>query len=266
MNRTLFGLSARAKVMRTGLADLLFPPNCASCYAELGEQARPIPGVALCDVCSQAMEVFSEPMCVQCGAPVPNVTSGEKRHDTTSIRPAGCFRCAGHKLWFDETVALGSYSGVLRDIILRMKHANGDSLSLAMGRLLAETRGTRLAQIRADVVAPIPLHWRRRLAHRTNSAAVLAEVLASRLRLPLAERLLRRRRHTERQFELNPPERWKNVRRAFAVRAGYHLRAAHVLLVDDVLTTGATCSEAARALRSAGASRVAVAVVARAMG
>jgi predicted amidophosphoribosyltransferase len=94
----------------------------------------------------------------------------------------------------------------------------------------------------------------------------LAEVLAKKLGVPRAERLLRRSRSTLRQFDLTPPERWKNVRGAFAVRAGYHLRAAHVLLVDDVLTTGATCSEAARALRSAGAEQVTIAVLARAMG
>jgi predicted amidophosphoribosyltransferase len=65
---------------------------------------------------------------------------------------------------------------------------------------------------------------------------------------------------------LTPPQRWENVRRAFSVRGGYHLKEAHVLLVDDILTTGATCSEAARTLRKAGASRVTVVVAARAIG
>jgi ComF family protein len=169
-------------------------------------------------------------------------------------------------LWFDETVALGHYDGRLRDTVLRMKRAEGDALSLAMGRLLLVERAQPLAEINADVVVPIPSHWRRRGVHRTNSAAVLAEVLSGRLGLPLAERLLRRSRYTTRQADVSPSERWGNVRRAFSVRAGYHLKAAHVLLVDDVLTTGATCSEAARALRRAGAERVTVAVIARAMG
>jgi predicted amidophosphoribosyltransferase len=70
-------------------------------------------------------------------------------------------------------------------------------------------------------------------------------------------------RSTRKQFDLSPTARWENVRRAFAVRSGYHLKDAHVLLCDDILTTGATCSEAARALREAGASRVSVVVVAR---
>jgi len=154
----------------------------------------------------------------------------------------------------------------MRELLLRMKPAEGDALSLAMGRLLFRIRGEQLAKIGADVIAPIPLHWRRRLAHRTNSAAVLAEVLSSKLGLPRADGLLRRSRYTWRQFDLNPPKRWENVRQAFAVRAGYHLRAAHVLVVDDILTTGATCSEAAKALKNAGATRVTVVVVARALG
>jgi ComF family protein len=161
---------------------------------------------------------------------------------------------------------LGSYDDALRDIVLRMKNAEGDSLSLAMGRLLAKTRDRRLAEVGADVVAPIPSHWRRRVVHRTNSAAILAEVLSGRLRVPLAERLLRRSRYTVRQSDLSPTDRWSNVRRAFAVRTGYHLKEAHVLLVDDVLTTGATCSEAAKVLRKAGAAKVTVAVLARAVG
>jgi ComF family protein len=189
------------------------------------------------------------------GAVIPHKSIGQ-----------GCFRCAGRKLWFESTVALGLYSGNLRDSILRMKRSEGDSLSLAIGRLTWQKCSERLKELNVDVVAPIPLHWRRRLAHRTNSAALLAEVLSNKLGVQLAERLLRRSRSTVRQFDLSPPERWKNVRGAFAVRAGYHLRAAHVLLVDDVLTTGATCSEAARALRRAGADRVTVAVIARAMG
>jgi predicted amidophosphoribosyltransferase len=135
-----------------------------------------------------------------------------------------------------------------------------------MGHLLWQRCRDRLTALKPDVVVPIPLHWRRRLVHRTNSAALLAEVLAARLHVPLAEGLLQRRRHTVRQFDLTPPQRWENVRRAFGVRAGYHLTSAHVLLVDDILTTGATCSEAARALRKAGAERVTIAVVARAIG
>jgi ComF family protein len=259
-------LSKAAKAARRGLADLLFPPQCLNCAAELDEATSAHRTVHLCDTCLEQVEVFAGPVCARCGAPLPLATRGVEQVPIAASAGDGCYRCRGPKMWFDATVALGHYDGLLRDIVLRMKHAPGDALSLAMGRLLVAERRSRLAEIDADVIAPIPSHWHRRMVHRTNSAAILAEVVAGSLRRPLAERMLRRRRHTQRQSDVNPSERWRNVRSAFAVRAGYHLRAAHVLLVDDVLTTGATCSEAARALRKAGAAQVTVVVLARAMG
>ena len=264
--RPRFNAVGAAKVARRGIADLLFPPSCTRCAAEFDESTDADHDVRLCDVCLEEMEIFSEPMCVRCGVPVPAILFHHPDVAPSPPTPAGCYHCSGRKLWFDETIALGAYEGLLRDIVLRMKRATGDSLTLAMGRLFVKLRAGRLAALKADVVAPIPTHWCRRLVHRTNSAAVLAEVLAGSLGVPLAERLVKRSRYTVRQSDLSSTDRWSNVRRAFSLRAGYHLRDAHVLLVDDVLTTGATCSEAAKALRKAGAARVTVAVIARAIG
>jgi predicted amidophosphoribosyltransferase len=255
-----------AQFLGRGVANLVFPPCCLSCDTELDENAMTATDVALCEPCIEQMEFFDGPTCDRCGAPVPlaNPENGEGLLPVKKV--AGCYRCRGRKIWFDGTIALGLYGGRLKEILLRMKVAEGDALSLAMGRLVWQLRGERLATLGVDVVAPIPLHWRRRVAHRTNSAAVLAEVLSSKLGVPRANGLLRRNRYTRKQFDVSPTERWTNVRSAFAVRAGYHLRDAHVLLVDDILTTGATCSEAARTLRAAGAARVSIAVVARAYG
>src|SRR6476659_1702742 len=127
--------SAAAKVVGCGLADLLFPPSCASCAAELDESASADRGVRLCETCLEGMEIFSEPMCVRCGAPVPRAVSVENQLAANPQMHAGCYRCSGRKLWFDETIALGTYDGALRNIVLRMKNAEGDSLSLTMSRL-----------------------------------------------------------------------------------------------------------------------------------
>lgn len=200
--------------------------------------------------------LFDNSGCPRCGAPVPD-----------SMPPAsqGCAHCRGRRLWFDGAIALGEYTGRLREMVLAMKPASGDRLSLVMGDLLWSRIGKRLETDYIDVVAPIPMHWRRRLVHRTNSAAVLGEALAARMERPFAEHLLRRRRHTLPQHSRTPAQRWENVRHAFSVRRGYHFDGAHVLLVDDILTSGATCSEAANVLKRAGAERVSVAVVARAL-
>jgi predicted amidophosphoribosyltransferase len=219
-----------------------------------------------CRACFDSFSILQEPMCRQCGGPLPLLSNPQHSSVSGAERPAGCYRCGGRKIWFDETIAAGLYEGRLRELLLAMKTDKGDPLSLALGKLLWQSRGERLKALGVDVVAPIPLHWRRRLVHRTNSAAVLAEVLAARLRVPSAEGLLRRRRATRPQSELTPAKRWENVRQAFSVAAGYHLKKAHVLVVDDILTTGATCSEVARTLRKAGAERVTIAVVARAIG
>jgi ComF family protein len=252
-------------LLQRGAANLVFPPSCVSCDAELDEECVAESGVAICSACVEQMEFFAGPACNLCGAPTPFAAQVD-----VEIRPvrkeAGCYRCRGRKLWFDSTIALGLYGGRLKEVLLRMKQAEGDALSLAMGRLFWQSLGERLKALKPDVVVPIPLHWRRRIAHRTNSAALVVEVLSSKLKAPRADRLLRRTRYTRKQFDLSPTERWANVRKAFAVRAGYHLRDAHVLVVDDILTTGATCSEAARVLRNAGATRVTIAVVARAFG
>jgi ComF family protein len=259
-------IRANARRLRAGLANLVFPPACLCCGDEI-EKTDTNSEYLLCDSCVEEMEFFAAPVCEMCGAPVPFARrTDDGANKLKAAKDRGCYRCRGRRVWFDHTVALGHYGGRLRDLVLQMKEASGDAVSLAMGRLMMERCGQQLAACNVDVIAPIPLHWRRRIAHRTNSSAVLAEVLSAKLSVPRADRLLRRTRSTLRQFDLNPPKRWQNVRRAFAVRAGYHLRDAHVLLVDDILTTGATCSEAAKALRAAGAARVTVAVVARAFG
>jgi len=273
MLRQEWGRAIRGDWLRTatghcwrGLADVVFPPNCVGCDAELGGETTTASEVWLCEACFERLEFFSDPVCERCGAPVPFARPSKNGDLKRAAKPAGCYRCRGWKLWFEKTIALGHYGGRLRELLLRMKQAEGDAISLAIGRLIWRRCGEQLVALEADVVVPIPLHWQRRIVHRTNSAAVLAEVLSSQLHLPRADGLLKRTRSTLRQFDLNPPKRWENVRRAFAVRAGYHLRETHVLLVDDILTTGATCSEAARVLHTAGAARVTVVVAARAFG
>src|SRR5215203_1370119 len=112
--RSHFNFSRMRTVVGAGLANLLFPPSCASCAAELDEANGAGRDVRLCVDCLDEMGIFSEPMCTRCGAPVPGIVA----HDgQVAVKPrvrAGCYRCGGRKLWFDETVALGHYDGRLR--------------------------------------------------------------------------------------------------------------------------------------------------------
>jgi ComF family protein len=179
-------------------------------------------------------------------------------------QPAGCPTCQKRKLKFSELMFLGMYEESLRSAILRMKHAREEPLTTAMAELLWSERHARLLALEADVLAPIAMHWSRRTVRGTNSPEILAESLARRLRTPAAMRLLRRRKRTLPQGGLPQTRRFENLRDAFVVRGGSDVRGCHVLLVDDVLTTGATCNAASAALLKAGAAKVSVVALARA--
>jgi ComF family protein len=173
-----------------------------------------------------------------------------------------CIRCREETYHFERAIRLGPYDGLLRELILRCKHQAGEALADVLGEIWAECACERLRELRADVVVPIPLHWRRRWTRGYNQSEALARPLAAGLGMPILPFALRRVRNTPHQTRQTPSARRDNVRNAFVVRTHTPIARKNVLLVDDVLTTGWTASEAARALRAAGAGRVVVAVLA----
>jgi ComF family protein len=152
-----------------------------------------------------------------------------------------------------------------------MKHFHEQPLASAMGRLLAHRLRQRLTDAAAEleagpqVIAPMPTHWVRRLSRGTSAPEVLAEAMAAETGIRLATRLLQCTRRTAKQSLLSPRQRPRNVKGAFRVRPGNELLGLHVVIIDDVVTTGATANEAARILRRAGASCITVAAVSRAL-
>ena len=175
----------------------------------------------------------------------------------------GCLECRGERFRFDAAVRLGLYEGKLRRACLDFKLSRNEILGPALARLFLRERGDALRAVGADMVVAVPLHFIRRLRRGFNQAESLARTLATELNLPHRSRILKRIRKTMPQSELKRDARFGNVRDAFSARRTTDLRGATVLLVDDILTTGATCSEAARALKATGARRIVVAVLAR---
>jgi ComF family protein len=163
-------------------------------------------------------------------------------------------------------VRLGRYDGALRAAVLRMKTDTNPGLAMSLGDLLFAQRGEQLAAWKPDAVVPVPMHWSRRIRRGVNSPHTVAERLAARLKVPLAAHLLSRRRRTAVQARLPASKRQANVRGAFRARAHCDLPGARLLLVDDVMTTGATVNEAARTLAGAAASAVEIVVLGRAEG
>jgi ComF family protein len=239
--------------MRTilhGLLHLLYPGACHVCDVPLPPGAGPF-----CDPCRKALTVDPWPQCPRCAGnvgPFAAVT-------------LNCPHCRSDSFPFDRVIRLGPYDGRLREVILRMKHSTGEALAELVGELWASCAEARLREMGAQLVVPIPLHWRRRWRRGYNQSAALARALAAQLGLPCRPSCLRRVRHTPQQASQSVAARRENVRGAFQAR-GRLADGPTVLLVDDVLTTGSTAAEAARALRDAGAKRVVVAVLARAHG
>jgi ComF family protein len=150
----------------------------------------------------------------------------------------------------------------LRTAILRTKQENGEWLAEELGRTFAGTRRGKLLSGSPEVIVPVPLHWRRRWHRGYNQAEAVARELARALNCPLRPGWLVRTRPTNLQPTLTPSARWENVRGAFRARSPDSIRGVRILLVDDVLTTGATADAAAAALLQAKAAQVTVAILA----
>jgi ComF family protein len=237
-----FGRAAMGVVLDTAL-----PPMCASCRAPLGNLG------GLCPACWSRVSFIAPPYCERLGLPFaydpgPGILSMEAIADP----PA-----------YGRARAAVRYDDVARDLIHRLKYGDRLDLATTMGRWMARA-GRELIE-EADALLPVPLHWRRLWGRRFNQAAALANVVAAGRALPVLTGALRRVRATPQQVGLSRSERAVNVQGAFDLtqdgKAAIH--GQRLVLVDDVLTSGATVDTCARALLRAGARNVDVLVFAR---
>jgi ComF family protein len=225
------------------LIAILIAPGCAACARPL---ERPSLG-PVCAACWRAIVPITPPFCRRCGDPLPTwrVTAGP---------PGNCANCRPSAI--AAARAAGAYDGALRDILHAFKYGRRQSLARPLADLMRRAAGGLLTGV--EIVAPVPLHWRRRRRRGFNQA----EALARHLGLP-CRNALRRLRSTPSQTDLPAAERHRNVRDAFAVRRGAGVNGRIVLIVDDVATTGATIEACARVLRAAGAQEVRALTAAR---
>ena len=231
---------------------LVYPQRCAACGGSVDSRHD---GVA-CSVCWDATRIFDEnhTLCWKCGALSAAVLPEEKRQ---TVR---CGRCYADG--FTGARACGLYEGALRASILALKREPN-----VARRLLETLRQTqrRAPLAEADLIVPVPLHASRERERGFNQAVVLARELARATKLPIDEYGLARRVHTERhRAGMDARARRDSVEGAFAVRRPEPIAGRRVLLIDDVFTTGATVSECAAVLKSAGAADIYVLTIARA--
>jgi ComF family protein len=234
----------------TAALDLLYPALCPVCDRGLGP-GRQDP---LCRDCWTAIERIDEPCCATCGLPLPSFEA------SALASPVRCHACLTTAPPFDYARAAGAYAGPLRDALHALKFGGKRAVARPLSLLVLEQCGALLGP-HVDALVPVPLARERERDRGFNQAALLAGHLAAASGLPLKRRWLARRRGTRPQTELTARERRANVARAFM--ASPRVAGAHVVLVDDIVTTGATAGECARTLRAAGARAVGVLAVAR---
>jgi len=240
-------LAAGIKRAGNRMLDIVLPPRCLKCGATVDAVG------ALCADCWPAVAFLAPPHCAACGLPFEFDLGPD----------ALCGACAGERPVFARARAAFRYDDGSKDLILRFKHADRTDSAPAFARWMARAGAALLAD--ADLIVPVPLHWLRLFMRRYNQAALLASALGGLSGKPAVNDLLLRRRRTPSQGGLGALGRQRNVAGAFAVdpRRRARLQDKRVLLVDDVLTTGATVSACTSALLRAGAGAVDVLTLAR---
>ena len=246
------------------IVSVLFPAGCRLCERQLLRASR----VPICEQCLASFTALSGRVCQICGSPPetsfvaipgPSEATGAPEAD----QPV-CAACRVRTYRFDQARSYAAYDGALVRAIVMLKFERIEPLGTWFADRLAEVARREAQTLAVDIVVPVPLHRERERERGYNQAALIAKPLAKRLGLPHRAVLLMRTRPRPDKQVLSLAERWESVRGAFATRPGSQVDKLRVLLVDDVVTTGATLDACAKALRGAGAKSVIGLTVARA--
>ena len=245
-----------------GVLAVAFPTDCALCGGELSSDGR----LRICLACWESLQPWRGPLCARCGLPFASPHALD-----SSLAECGVCREDGPP--FDGARSFGLYGGKLRLVILRLKFAGEGRLGSRLGELLASTWDTlpQMGEVASPLIVPVPLHPSRRRERGFNQSELLAAGLVRALRmqsggaaLQVSKACLRRKRATPPQTGLSVAARRENLRGAFEVVNPSEVRGRTIVLVDDVMTTGATLSACARALKRAGAANIMGLTLARA--
>lgn len=247
--------SARAHLRELGgaLASILFPAPCRACGGILDSGGR----IPLCSSCLAAIEPIVDPQCERCGKPILSAVAAQ----TSQLLL--CHMCRRDLYDFDFARSYAKYGGPLVCAVTALKYDEVTPLGAWFAQRLAALVRASPEPFATDTVVPVPLHAARLRERGYNQAELIARPLARILNIPFRSYLLVRTKPRPDKLKLTIRERWRSVRGAYATRSGAQVDKMRVLLVDDVMTTGATLDACSRALRTAGAARVVGLTVAR---
>ena len=212
------------------LLDVVFPPICISCKDADSQRGT------LCFSCLREMtDSDALSRCSRCGESVGLFQTTDP-----------CAWCRKKKLRFDEVVVFGTYRDRLRTMICQLKYNRNTTVAKPLASLLLSVIPDPPF---ADIVIPVPLHWTRRLSRGFNQSELIAKQIAKQHSLSFSSQILIRKERTKPQIGLSMTRRKSNVSNAFAVRNKEMITGRAILLIDDVLTTGATASACANVLK-----------------
>ena len=231
------------------LTDLLYPAECLVCTEHLPNRHT----VHLCKACLNEISKFEGEVCRKCGHPWGPFAAVERR----------CPNCRNRRLHFERAVSVGRYKSSLKNLICGLKFGREPVFAVPLGFLMREALRRHDLERAVEMLIPVPLHQRKQVERGFNQSELLAAQIGQRMGLPVCVENLQRIRPTLSQTHFSRRQREDNVRSAFVVRRPQEILHRSVLLVDDVMTTGATTSECARTLYAAGAQRVIVLTAAR---
>jgi ComF family protein len=230
------------------ILEYIYPSLCWNCQMAPAEDQHPF-----CSDCLKRLQPSTDATCPRCATtvgPFSNVIEG-------------CFECRNAKYHFDQAIRFGLYRDDLRDLILRMKLSRSETLVEVMAKYWVKSQITLLQGFQADLIIPVPLNRFRRWRRGFNQAEILAREWAKALNCEFVSNGVIRTRRTQYQSELSATSRRENVKNAFHIRNPKYFLGKHIIMVDDVMSSGATASELAKSLKSSGAVKISVAVLAR---
>ncbi len=233
------------------IGSLFLPDQCQLCESIIPARI----GGGVCDECLRSMPQI-EHACLRCGAPIPSVVGVMEK----------CIYCREGRWPAERIWAWGIYRDKLRDAVVQMKSPGSEPLACSLGQALGSMLKRRHDVPKYDWIVSTPKHWLKRFMQHHNSSELLAEQVATKIGAPVNHHLLRRTRATAKQGTLRKLARSENVRGAFAVRFPRCVENKSILLIDDIVTSGATVAEMVDILKASKAARVDVACLARGIG
>ena len=230
------------KIYSKNLIHLLFPPRCPFCDTVLCSSIF-APQKLVCPSCRDKAQYVKEPVCKKCGKPLRDE------------RQEYCYDCNRVDRTFVQGKALWIYEGIVKQSIYRFKYHNRQEYAHYYGKELAKKYEQWMERCRIEALVPIPLSKKRLRQRGFNQAECVARELGRRTGIPVYKDLLIRVRDTRAQKELNEQERKNNLKRAFKTEAN-KVQLNHILLIDDIYTTGSTMNETASELKRSGITKV----------